>query len=609
MFRYGVFIAIGLVLGFAAYDLGQRGARAYERMQTERIGNALDALGMNWARVDADGLRIQLQGHAPDLFAQELAIESARATAPLARVTNFSTATLAPPETRDPVRIELHRDANGITLTGQTASREMRERLNAQLRRDTTGLDIRDLTGVQAAIPPRGWGAEIEVASLAAAKLQDAYVVVEPGQVSVTGGVPDAETRDTLTVDLLARAGDGPSLVLSLNIPPRVVAPFAFSAYKDAGGGMRLERCAARNHDEQARILGAMNRAGIEHRNDACPIGLGGPSGDWPAAVEASIDALGVLPAGRIDLEYHLAHVVAAPPASPSELDAGLGLLATSLPGGFVGSGSLSADDVATLSSINRDRYWMRLDRDAEGVRLAGLMPEGPGREALEIYAAALFGSTGVNSSLAEHEQTPPPGWQNAAMLLLDELRQLPAGEAQLAGERLRLKAFADDPLLSAKLHQSLQADLPDFDISTRIEVDLPSAVQNIPMPARPCAAKLERMVRETPLDFDTGSAKIAEASLPVLGLLAERLARCTGDPIEIGGHTDSQGAEDLNQRISEARAESVRTALLDRGVPLARLIARGYGETEPIADNQTEAGRARNRRITFRPAKQAEDN
>ena len=603
VFRYGVFIAIALVLLGTAFDLGRRGARAYENMQVQRIGNALDALGMNWAQIQADGLKIQLHGHAPDLFAQNLALESARATAPAARVSNFSTATLAPPEYRAPVRIELHRDANGITLTGQTASRFMREALNEQLRRDAADLEIRDLTGIQAAIPPRGWGPEIDVASLAASALQDAYVVVEPGQVSVTGGVPGAEARDKLTADLLARAGDGPSLVLRLNIPPRVVAPFAFSAYKDAGGGTRLERCSARDHDEQAQILGALSGAGIEHQQSSCPVGLGGPTGDWTAAVEASLKSLALLPAGRVDIEYHLVDLVVAPPASPAELDEAMDELATGLPAGFDASGALSADDIATLASISQDRYWLRIGRRVDGVTLTGLMPKGPGRAAVEVYAAALFGGPNVASDLIESPASAPSGWHNAALDLLGRVKDLSDAEVQLAGHRMRLQASLTDPAHAATLHNDLQSALPEFDISTRITVNVPDAVNRIPLPSRPCAAVLERIVREQPIDFDTGSAKITSDSSNVLDQLAGRFARCEGGPIEIGGHTDSQGAEDLNERISLSRAEAVRTALTQRGVPIAQMTARGYGEAEPIADNRSDAGRARNRRITFKPA------
>ena len=66
-----------------------------------------------------------------------------------------------------------------------------------------------------------------------------------------------------------------------------------------------------------------------------------------------------------------------------------------------------------------------------------------------------------------------------------------------------------------------------------------------------------------------------------------------------IEGHTDAQGDENMNQSLSDKRAEAVRVYLLaNMGIDAERLVARGYGESRPIANNESEAGRAKNRRI-----------
>ena len=69
---------------------------------------------------------------------------------------------------------------------------------------------------------------------------------------------------------------------------------------------------------------------------------------------------------------------------------------------------------------------------------------------------------------------------------------------------------------------------------------------------------------------------------------------------MEIGGHTDSEGSESGNQRLSQERAEAVLAALRERDLPLPEVTARGYGESAPVADNATAEGRAQNRRIAF---------
>jgi OOP family OmpA-OmpF porin len=69
---------------------------------------------------------------------------------------------------------------------------------------------------------------------------------------------------------------------------------------------------------------------------------------------------------------------------------------------------------------------------------------------------------------------------------------------------------------------------------------------------------------------------------------------------MEIGGHTDSEGSESGNQRLSQQRADAVLAALRAKGLALPLVTARGYGESEPLADNGTSEGRAANRRIAF---------
>jgi OOP family OmpA-OmpF porin len=132
------------------------------------------------------------------------------------------------------------------------------------------------------------------------------------------------------------------------------------------------------------------------------------------------------------------------------------------------------------------------------------------------------------------------------------------------------------------------------------LTIDLPAHVAAAPLSAPRCAVVLSAAVKMLPIAFAPGSAVFETGSQEVLDQLGEILRRCGNGRIEIGGHTDSQGSKGLNQRLSRARAEAVLDALIARGVRLDRLAARGYGEEQPIASNETEAGRARNRRIEF---------
>ncbi len=97
--------------------------------------------------------------------------------------------------------------------------------------------------------------------------------------------------------------------------------------------------------------------------------------------------------------------------------------------------------------------------------------------------------------------------------------------------------------------------------------------------------------------NFDFGKATLQESSFAVLDDLVAYLKRKEDDRIEIGGHTDNVGNAASNLKLSLDRANTVRDYLIGKGVDPARLTAKGYGMTQPVAENKTEAGRAENRR------------
>ncbi|HUA89044.1 MAG TPA: OmpA family protein [Steroidobacteraceae bacterium] len=129
-----------------------------------------------------------------------------------------------------------------------------------------------------------------------------------------------------------------------------------------------------------------------------------------------------------------------------------------------------------------------------------------------------------------------------------------------------------------------------------------PAAAGPRPAPATTpsgCESSLAGLLASEQIEFASGSAKISARSSALLDRLARQVKTCPGR-IRIEGYTDTVGRGRINLRLSEARAQAVRKALIARGVPPARLSAKGYGARRAIADNATEAGRARNRRIEF---------
>lgn len=98
---------------------------------------------------------------------------------------------------------------------------------------------------------------------------------------------------------------------------------------------------------------------------------------------------------------------------------------------------------------------------------------------------------------------------------------------------------------------------------------------------------------------FKTGSAEL-EADEPLLDTGADIAKRCPDVQFQVNGYTDNVGGHRYNQRLSEHRAKSVVEYLSNKGVRESRIHFAGYGETRPVAPNDSEANRQKNRRIEF---------
>lgn len=181
----------------------------------------------------------------------------------------------------------------------------------------------------------------------------------------------------------------------------------------------------------------------------------------------------------------------------------------------------------------------------------------------------------------------PEEGSQDA-MRVVDEL-------ALTRGVEYALPIAIDEPDASASPEPA--------DTATETATETSEAAAEEPSP-EPTEVVLPDLPDLAAIQFETGSATLTASSAAVLdeaaSTLLDALEARPGLAIEIEGHTDNTGDADANLALSQARADAVVTALTDRGVPAAVLTATGLGQTEPIADNSTDEGRAQNRRVEF---------
>jgi OOP family OmpA-OmpF porin len=223
--------------------------------------------------------------------------------------------------------------------------------------------------------------------------------------------------------------------------------------------------------------------------------------------------------------------------------------------------------------------------RNAGPLFLSGVVPA----DATRRYFAVIAGN--VPAGGLSISTTLPPDFIPSADAGLRALTELFNGELGYDGARWYLTGTADTPDRRTAALNGIMA-LPNAAAwTTDIGLTPPSDL---------CGRTVATFTSSHSILFQSGSARMTEDSAASLAELATSLSECPETPIWVEGHTDADGPDDLNLALSVSRAEAVVEALTTLGVDSGRLYAVGYGESLPIASNDTSDGKRANRRIVF---------
>ncbi len=590
-------LALLAVAGFAWSASGEVEAR-----MRDRVERTARAAGFDWLRASGNGMRVTLRGVAPDLQARDEAIALAGATGKLVTVRDrmqvAAPAQAAPPQAPEPVGLSILRDAQGATLTGEVPDQAARARIVQGLAGISGGTPPRDFASDAGVPEPEGWRAAETAAISAAGFLLHGRVALSEGRFSVSGVPATDEGRAAIERSAQALAAAGLSVDLALLTPQVTPETLIFDIAKSAAG-VNVAACEAPDAPSAAGLIAAIERSFA--KGDApCRMVPGGGDPEWIQAARAGIVALAAGPDGRFLLKGRRATLTAAPDSDPSAFAATTRRLQAALPAGYVLRAEGGRAEIAGRAT-GAGTVWLRAWLSPDKVMLTGAAPDEATRAAVLSYAAAAFGAVRIQDAVAVAPNAGPPGWRTAALAGIDALSKLDTGEASVADGQIEITGATTNPPGAREAHAAISA-AQGWRGESRVTVDLPGRAAGLRLGPTRCAEKLTAIAQATPILFAPASAQIEADSAPALDELAATLARCGRGKIEVGGHTDSQGSAQYNLELSEARATAVRLALLGRGAAPALLVAKGYGQSVPIADNATEEGRARNRRIAFAP-------
>ncbi len=559
------------------------------------VRDALDRRDLIWAEVEADGLQVTLAGTAPTEALRFQALSAAGSIVDAARVIDEmeveAQARIAAPR----FSAEILRNEAGISVIGLIPETEDRDALSELFQRVDSNAEFADFLETARYPVPPGWDDAIAFALSALNDLPRAKVSVEAGQVKITAITDSREDKERLERKL--RRAAPPELRVSLEItaPRPVLTPFTLRFVSDEDG-TRFDACSADSEASRHKIVQAAFAAGLTGPG-LCTVGMGVPTPTWSEAVEMGITAVATLGGGSVTFSNADVALRALEGTDQALFDRVVGELENDLPDVFALTAFLPTPEDPSLGPPE-----FTATLSPEGlVQLRGRIRDEATRALATSYAQSLFGSDTVYSAprLADNV---PADWSVRVLTGLEALGQLSNGAVVVSPDNISISGKTGNQDANDKIARLLTTKLGEdqaFDINVTYQASA-DPVALVPSPEE-CEAEVSEIIAARKINFEPGSATIDASTLGVMDEIAGILKLCGDLKLEIQGHTDSQGREVMNLDLSQQRAQSVLNELRARRVLTSRFVAKGYGETQPIADNGTEEGREANRRIEFK--------
>jgi len=255
------------------------------------------------------------------------------------------------------------------------------------------------------------------------------------------------------------------------------------------------------------------------------------------------------------------------------------------LPEGF----SVAANEVKAPPYV----FQAYKDPVAVTLTLTGYVPDNTIHAALVAAAGRKFFSEKVVDNLKASVGAP----SNFANAVVAALSRLSTGTLVVSDREVKLSGDALYDTAASQIRAGLGKDFPQ---GWQFKADISVKPAAAPVDATVCQQLFADLLGKAKIRFESGKMEIVPDSAGLLDRLIETASRCPTANIEIAGHTDNVGEESANQALSEKRAQAVMDYLVKAGLPADRFTPIGYGSTQPVSGNETEEGKAQNRRIDF---------
>ncbi len=537
-------------------------------------------------------------------------------------------------------------NAGQVVLTGFVPNERLRGDIAAAAKSSFPRAAITDRMAIGEGAP-RDWAGVVTMAMKELAKLEEGAAELRDTQVTLTGLAADEATAEGARRGVRGALPSTYRLADDIKVRESVVrpvSPFTTSVVLESGVVI-LAGYAPSEEARDAAVQAARSRFPNRRIDNRIEVAAGAPEG-WKRCYDGGLAGLAKAGNGRMQMTDRRLDLS----GSTEDED-----VANSIPAELRQSVGQNCDANARITynaGVEPDNDW-RAAWNGTQVVLEGEVTSQTAKAQLVQSAGRYFPGAQVvdRMRIAENRSRAWPATADQGLKMLATLR---SGEARLARRGLTISGEAKDAAVVNVIRDQLERDIAkgytgrenvnvrtdgviwseqearrkadeearrvaDLDRQRKADEDLrrredeqrrrddderrrreTAERQQKDEAAKSCQSGLQKIAREGILKFERASANLDRESNDTLDQLAGTAKACPGLKIEIEGHTDSEGTPERNQRLSDRRAQAVVDFLIKRGVDQAQLQAIGYGETRPLAPNDTTENRAKNRRIEF---------
>lgn len=523
---------------------------------------ALEQLArLEQGEVGLSDTKVNIAGQAADQATAVAVVSGLRAASQGFQVSEAVTFPKPLPAPVSPYVIKIDHLDGALRVSGHVPTEEARGKLLAAARGRFTGAEIRDELQLASGEPPT-WLACAEAGLGKLAELDSGALTMTDARLALSGRTRNEELAGKIAGELRTAANRAceTSAEVAYDAPPE--PDITWRAAHDGGQSVVIEGDVLDARTRAALVQAATRyfpNAQIQDRMTIRNV----DSSKWPVAAELGLKLIAMLRSGEVVLAKQ--DLLVRGVAKDTAVQTGVrDQLARGMPKGYAGR-----DDIAVRSDA---MIWA----EQEAKRKAA--EDEAHRKAAEDEARLKAAGDEARRKAAEEEERRKAAEDGARRKAAEDEARRKAAE-----EEERRKAAEDE----ARRKAEEAARLTPEKIKRREEADT-------------CQRMMRQVATTGVIRFDWASANLDRDSRPTLDKLAEVARACPKARIEIEGHTDAEGTPERNKNLSERRARAVFDYLVRAGVGDERLTAVGYGETRPIAPNDTSENRAKNRRIEF---------